>query len=276
MRAHTRDYPLYLTFLGRDEPAIELGVFTAYSAMLHKLVNDITPDATAALVALFREAMHHVELERAIAIRTALTTSIMNLGECLGIARNVTELIQQLARDRVLANRWVTEADWRKHTDTSLTRGITSRARVREFQAWVSWYTRRPKTFNYTGYGQFPIVPRSARTDWLEAHRYFLAQVEQEVSYLFQNHINLKDSEVPEIQRIAEDLRIRADGLLSHFNPPDPEPARFYTTRPNIEMGNLPEAYPDKRESTARSAALADIELPDSPASSRPAGGNSQ
>lgn len=244
MRAKIRDYPLYMMFLGVDEPAIEDGVGTAYSAMLHKLVNEVSPDATAVLVALFREAIHQMELENAIAIGKALTASIVWMGERLGIPRNVTQFIERLARDRVLSNRWVTEADWRTQTKTPVTPKIGSRARVREFNAWVCWYTQRPRALEGNGYGRFPLVPRSARTDWLETHRDFLEKAQGEVGALRHTHWYLHDSWVPENRVLAEQARIHVDGLLSHLGPPDVSPERFYTTRPNLEMGALPPAFP--------------------------------
>lgn len=244
MRAGDRDYSLYKTFLGEAEPAIESGVSTAYSAMLHKLVNEATPDAAAVLLALFREAMHRVELEQAIAIRTALIASVAWMGQRQGIPENVTQLIKQLVRDRVLANRWVNEADWREETGTPIKRGKGSRARIREFQAWVTWYTRRPQAFDATGYGQFPLVPQSARTDWVEANRNFLEEVGREFHALRQHHINYRDSLVPENQRFAEEACIRADGLLSHISPPEAEATRFYgDSRPALEMGRLPTPF---------------------------------
>lgn len=251
MRAHDRDYPLYAMFLGADEPAIENGVETAYSAMLHKLVNEATPDTTAVLVALFREAMHQVELEKAVAIRKALTASIVWMGELLEIPRNVTQLIKQLASDRVLSNRWITEADWRKQTNTPVKPKLATRARIREFNAWVRWYTKRPLEFEGNGYGRFPLVPRSARTDWLEEHRDFLDEVRREVGAMRHTNWKLRDSQVPENQALAEQARIHAAGLLSHICPPDAAPERFYATRPSLEMGGLPPAFPGSRRAVS-------------------------
>ena len=247
MRAHDRDYPLYAMFLGEDEPAIENGVGTAYSAMLHKLVNEVTPDATAVLIALFREAIHRVELENAIAIRKALAAAIVWMGELLEIPRNVTQLIKQLASDRVLSNRWITEADWRKQTNTPVKPRLSTRARIREFNAWVRWYTNRPPTFDGNDYGRFPLVPRSARTDWLEEHRDFLDEVRREVGAMRHTNWKFRDSQVPENQALAEQARIHAAGLLSHICPPDAAPKRFYATRPSLEMGGLPPAFPGSR-----------------------------
>lgn len=244
MRVHDCDYALYAMFLGTDEPAIAHGVETTYSAMLHKLVNEVSPDATAVLIALFREAIHQVELENAIAIRNALTASIVWMGELLGIHRNVTQLIKQLSSDRVLSNRWITEADWRTNTNTPITPKLASRARIREFHAWVRWYTNRPQAFDGNGFGRFPLVPISARTEWLEAHRDFLEGVRREVGAMRHTHWTFSHSLVPENQAHAAQARIHADGLLAHISPPDIAPERFYTTRPNLELGGLPPAFP--------------------------------
>jgi len=244
IRAKAGDYGLYRTFLGEEEPAIEPGVSTAYSAMLHKLVNEATPDTSAVLLALFREAIHRVDLEQAIAIRTALSASIASMGHRHNIPSSVTRLISQLVDDRVLSNRCVTELHWRSETNTPVKSGIGSRARVREFQAWVQWYTGRPPGFDSTGYGLFPLVPRSVRTDWLESNRNFLSEVRMEADALKHDHLRFRDSIVPEYRRLSEEARIRAKALLSHVAPPEVEPVRFYgNARPALEMENLPTPF---------------------------------
>ena len=244
MRAANRDFGLYAMFLGTDEPAIAHGVETAYSAMLHRLVNEMTPDATAVLVALFREAIHQVELENAIAIRKALRASIFWMGENLGIPRHVTQLVDRLVSDRILSNRWLTEADWRTQTNTPVKPGIAAGARIREFRAWVSWYTQRTHAQGGTGFGCFPIVPKSVRTEWLESHRDFLEQVRGEVGVLRQTHWSLHDSADPRNRAVAEQARIQADGLLSRICPPATASEGLYSTRPDLEMDGLPPAYP--------------------------------
>ena len=46
-----------------------------------------------------------------------------------------------------------------------------TRERAREFQAYVEWYVRRPNQSGPGEYGEFSIVPRSSRIEWLESNR---------------------------------------------------------------------------------------------------------
>ena len=230
-------------FLGTEEPAIEHGVETAYSAMLHKIVSESSPDAVAVLIALFREALNNVQLENAIAIQKVVRRSIALMGEELGIPAQVTKLIMKLTSDRVLSNRWITEDDWRSLTNTPVTPKLDTRGRIGEFKAWVTWYTNQSKVVNGDIYGGFPLVPRSLRTDWLEEHRDFLEHVLTEVYALQHTHQMFRDSLVPENKAMAEQAQFHAKSLLAHINPPDVEPETFYSARPNYEMDGLPSPF---------------------------------
>lgn len=243
LRISYRDYALYSMFLGTEEPAIEHGVETAYSAMLHKIVSESSPDAVAVLIALFREALNNVQLENAIAIQKVVRRSIALMGEELGIPAQVTKLIMKLTSDRVLSNRWITEDDWRSLTNTPVTPKLDTRGRIGEFKAWVTWYTNKSKVVNGDIYGGFPLVPRSLRTDWLEEHRDFLEHVLTEVYALQHTHQMFRDSLVPENKAMAEQAQFHAKGLLAHINPPDVEPETFYSARPNYEMDGLPSPF---------------------------------
>lgn len=243
VRASTGDSALYSTFLGSDEPAIEQGIGTAYSAMLHKLVEDATPDTAAVLVALFREAMHRVDLDQAMAIKLALTTAVIMMCRRARIDGPTAHVIWQLNDDRVLANRWITEAQWREHTQTPVKPNISTRQRIKEFQSWVWWYIARPLSFHTTGYGLFPIVPGSERTAWLEENRSALEAAYVDVSHLRRQYLLTKDASDPAIQCQAEEMKAEADQLVGAFPTPPGESIRFYTSRPNLEMGDLPAAY---------------------------------
>jgi len=243
VRASTDDSGVYFTFLGGDEPAIEQGLGTAYSAMLHKLVEEATPDTTAVLVALFREAMHRVDLEQAMAIKSALTTAVIMMCRRAKIDRPTEHMIWQLNKDRVLANWWITEAHWREYTQTPVKPNISTRQRIKEFQSWVWWYIGRPLSFQKTGYGLFPIVPGSARTDWVEDNRSALDIAYEDISHFRWQHLLLEDALDPAIQREAEKMKADADELVAAFRVPPGEPTRFYSSRPNLEMGDLPPAY---------------------------------
>lgn len=244
MRVVGADRSLFATFLGCDEPAIEPGISMAYSAMLHQFANEATPDAIAALIALFREAMSRVQLEQAMAIRLALRCGIRTMCADLEIAEDASQLIWQLAMDRILADRWITQRDWRLATGTLDTSGQTSRERVRDFQAWVSWYTQRPADFEQADLGQLPLVPRSARTDWVEANHDRLMWLLLEAWRLRHQGWIWMDSIDPERRRAAKESLDKADLLLATVSPPASAPARFYQSRPRIEISQLPRAYP--------------------------------
>lgn len=139
-RIHARDLGLYLAFLGEDEPAIGPSDSVAYSAMLHKLVNEATPDALALLIALFREAMHAVALQEALLIKSAISVTTSWMGHVLHLPQQLTDLLTTLVQDRVLANVWLSEADWRELSGTARRSGKTSRDRLKDFRAWVKWY----------------------------------------------------------------------------------------------------------------------------------------
>ncbi|KFN45483.1 hypothetical protein K3217_18755 [bacterium BD-1] len=251
IRVSADDSALFRTFLGEEEPAIEQGISTAYSAMLHKLVEEATPDTAAVLVALFREAMHRVDLDQAIAIKSALSTAVMVMCRLAKIDGPTGHIIWQITKDRVLANHWITEAHWREHTQTPAKRNRSTRERIKEFQQWVWWYVARPLSFHNTGYGLFPIVPGSERTTWIEQNRGVLEAIHDDVSHYRREHLLTRDASDPAIRRHAEELREKADELVAAFPAPSGSPARFYFSRPNLEMEHLPPAYVEAEASGA-------------------------
>lgn len=243
MRLRADDMSLYLTFLGQSEPAIQANVSTAYSAMLHKLVGQGTPDALAVLIALFREAMHGVLLEQAIAIKSALKAAVIWMCELNEMPDQLRNLLWQLVHDRVLSNTWLTESDWRQRTGAARKHNLSSRARIKEFRAWVTWYVSHSRTKEKTGYGAFPIVPRSARIDWLEDNRDALNSAYNELIWLQGVHHDFRDSCAPNAGAYAEAAQNEINRILGMLPPPNEESARFYESRPAMEMGNLPRAY---------------------------------
>jgi hypothetical protein len=178
-RVHRRDRGLYREFLGEDEPALGPSDGTAYSAMLNKLVSDASPDSLALLIALFREAIHAVHLQEALLIQAAVTSAASLM--CADMPKTETRLIIQLVDDRVLANVWLTEADWRE--TTGRTRGLArnSRDRLIEFRAWVAWYIEKSPHHFTAGYCSSPIVPSSSRIAWIESNRALLSELYRDI-----------------------------------------------------------------------------------------------
>lgn len=244
LRISNRDRYLYAEFLGTDEPAIESGVSTAYSAMLHKLVNDRSPDSIAVLIALFKEAMNRVDLEQASTIRVAIRASIAWMGECLELKGDSLSLLGRLVNDRILRNRWISEADWRRATNTTRKTTISSRQRIRDFQSWVAWYTGQNRVLDENIHGLYPLVPRSERIDWLETNRNHISAALEQVNYLRTMRSQFIESESLEYRQIAEIIRIEEIELLSQIQAPDSEPERLYTSRPDLILNELPCPYP--------------------------------
>ncbi|HRP71751.1 MAG TPA: hypothetical protein PK743_03825 [Luteimonas sp.] len=243
IRARANELPLYITFLGQSEPAIQPGVSTAYSAMLHKLVNEATPEEFAVLIALFREAIHGVLLEQAIAIKSALTSCLSLMCRRYSMPDEFMRLLWILVDDRVFSNRWLTEADWRQHAGTHRKNKLSSRERMKEFRAWVNWYVNSARAIHQAGYGSFPIVPTSPRIDWLLSNRDLLMTAQKEILRLRNEHWMLEDSSSALSRSYAEDAQIEANRILKQHTPPDVESARFYVSCPPVEMGNLPRPY---------------------------------
>lgn len=242
-RLHSRDAHLYITFLGEDEPAVQPDVSTAYSAMLHKLVNEATIEALTVLIALFREAMGSMLLTQAIAIQTAIRAAVTwtcMRNEIPDLPKN---LLGQLVDDRALGNRWLTEADWRHNANVPRKKRMTTLERKRELHAWVRWYIKESGLIGKTPYGHTPIVPRGERIDWLEANRSELVSIKSLISELKQEHWTFEDSMIPEYKAYAESALARANELLAQCAAPDCEPARFYVSPPPLQLGFLPPAF---------------------------------
>lgn len=235
-------FAVYETFLGRGEPAIEDYVGTAYSAMLHKLANAATLDATAVLIALFREALSNVDLKRAMAINWALNAVVDSLCRNQRFPDLLTALLFRLVEDRVSGNVWLTKDDWRAATNMPIAKKPTSRQRVAEFHAWVTWYVSRARPDRVARYGQLPIVPRSARVDWVEINKDQLVPVDRKVRDLWSFDFKFDDDEKSR-QQIA-DAKRDADALIAPFKCPFDTPARFYDYEPRLTIADLPKCYP--------------------------------
>lgn len=242
IRLANSDFDLYATFLGRDEPAIEDYVGTAYSAMLHKLANDATLDAMAVLVALFREALNNIDLERAMAIDFALHATIGELCRIHRLPDLLTTLLFRLVEDRVSGKVWLTKGDWRAATHTPVVKEPSSRQRVAEFHAWVTWYVSRTRPDRVMRYGRLPIVPRSARVDWVESNKDQLVQVDRKVRDLRSFDFTLDDDEKSRQQ--AADAKRDADALVACFKCPFDTPTRFYDHKPQLTLADMPTCYP--------------------------------
>lgn len=153
--------------------------------------------------------------------------------------RTVTRLIIKLVDDRVLANVWLTEADWRETTGRKRGLARNSRDRLIEFRAWVEWYVEKSPHHFIAGYCSSPIVPSSSRIAWLELNRTRLLEAYREIYEGAAGRIfallGTEWNEDEECTHCAEfSLRLAQQmGLPSEASPrfPGGKP-RFYAERP--------------------------------------------
>lgn len=242
-RINADDRHLYSLFLGKDEPAVEAHVATSYSAMLHMLINDASIQSLAVLVALFREAMANTLLDQALSIRIALRGAVTWTCHCHNIPELPTRLLRQLIDDRVLSNRWLTEKDWWAQQATNSRKPTSTRERVRNFSAWVNWYTQDSYRFGTSSYGLHPIVPRSKRIDWIEEQRLALTRTYHQIKQQEGELGQFDGSLVAALRRLSERTHSATAELISAHIPPDSASESFYKSRPPLEIEGLPEPY---------------------------------
>ena len=243
VRLQVRDSIAYRTFYGLTGPAIEEGVSTAYSAMLHKLTNEQSLDAAAVLIALFREAVHTGLLEQAIAIKHALRAAISLPVHDYDMPREVELLVWHLVHDRVFTNVWISEGDWRRVTGTHRKSKISTTDRAREFLEWVGWYTDDANQLRKTGYGYYPIVPSSPRLRWLLKNRDKLGSAVRRIGHCEEEAHNLAHYESELARAEAERLRSEAQNLRSEIAPLQNADELFYDKAPPWMSGNLPKPF---------------------------------
>lgn len=242
-RIHGRDLGLYRRFLGPAEPAGGSSGGDVYSAMLHRLANDASPDSLAVLIALFREAMHAVRLQEALLIKSAIGAATVWMCSQLQMPEIVTRLLDRLIEDRVLSNLWVTEADWRAQTAHRAGNAKNSRDRLWEFRDWVHWYIEDCPKLVDAGYCASPIVPSSPRIDWLESNRGALEGIHRTLcdgGDRFQYRLSDANHKLAEEWLAGPEFTTRVAQELNC--PCEPSP-RFFASSPSLEIGFLPRAY---------------------------------
>lgn len=241
-RIANSDAALYRAMLGRDEPAVEEGVSTAYSAMLHKIANDATPQSIAVLAALYRETVHQGSLDLAISVQHAIRAAVPWMCDRLGMDARTSMLIQKLVKDRVIANRWFTEEDWKKTLAESPSPGRSTRSRAKDLQAYVDWYVYRSGDYKREEYGRHPIVPRSERLDWISEQRDVLSEAFNEAERSRVDALTLSESISGEIREHSVRLAQRSADLLQSRSVPPLRGQHFYSHgKPVLTIGNLPD-----------------------------------
>lgn len=233
---------LYESVLGFTDAVGRHGASTAYSAMLHKLINDRSIDALAVLVALYREAVSNGYLEEAISIKKATVFALKHIHPH-GSPDRPKNLISWLVQDRVFANIWITEEDWRRYTDTPRRGSISSGERAHEFLKLVDWYIDKAYRLRSTHCGAYPIVPSSPRHIWLIENGIKLIGV---LGKLGGEGVRLdltgKFRDVLSGELISRG-REQLERLRSELTPPPAGNDRFYEDPPAVVCEELPKPY---------------------------------
>lgn len=236
-RIPVQDLGLYRRVLGEATGCAQPVGSTAYSAMLHKLANERSVEALATLAALFLEALHGGLLEEAMQIRRALRITVTLVSQRYELPELVSSLLGKLIDDRILGNTWIGMADW--PDAASLARKRSTHQRAKDWQAFVAWYLSSAGNTRRARFGALPLVPGSARIDWLESNRAFL---EAGMKHYHALRLDADGLRAFRPEKSAE-VQAEAEHLLAALSAPAGADPRFYDDRPPVEIGFLPDAY---------------------------------
>lgn len=233
---------LYEKLLGFKDASSLVIAPTAYSAMLHKLINDQSIDSLAVLVALYREAIGEGRLDEAIVIKRATICALGHI-HVPGMPTQLVDLISWLVRDRVFSNIWITEMDWRARTRTPRRSDISSDERAQELLELVHWYVERAHMLRHTGYGQYPIVPKSPRHVWLIENEDMLTVPLAKLSQLGITFAAMDLCDSGSMDAKAKSDRAKIQRVRRTIKSPPPGKDRFYNDPPPIVCEDLPQPF---------------------------------
>ncbi|WP_199099128.1 hypothetical protein [Dyella sp. ASV21] len=167
-RLRDEDRRIVATFMAGD-PAFggTDGRDHVYSAMLSYLETHPTADHVALLAALFREAMTEVALTQAISLRSSLQKCARDWAQSLGMPDVHRRLLVHLIEQRLVHRRWLT-------TDLALK---TYGSQRRYVQALMDTHLASLADRPSMSHARAPIVRRSPRIAWMDAHRHVLAPI---------------------------------------------------------------------------------------------------
>lgn len=162
-RLRAEDRRIAATFLTPDPTfGFPVGCEHVYSAMLTYLELHPTADHVALLAALFREAMTEVALPEAMLLRSSLMNCADNWVVSLGMpVVQQRHLLRLLIEQRLIRGWWFTP-------DLSLKAYGSQR---RYIHALVKAHLATSAEGTPKSYAAWPIVVRSPRVAWIEAHR---------------------------------------------------------------------------------------------------------
>lgn len=115
-----------------------------FAEMLLDLGTEASPDALAALLALYLEAAEEGDGDHQPAIRMAITSVLMRFESHLGVDRRTTSLLRRLIEDRVTGRRWIEHFGHTEIRSPEATSSKNSAARARKFNDYVDWYVNQP------------------------------------------------------------------------------------------------------------------------------------
>jgi len=150
------------------------GADNVYSAMLTHLEAHPTADHVALLAALFREAMTEVDLAKAIVLRSSLLVCTRRWASALGIPEVQQRLLVHLVEQRLIHQQWFTP-------ELAL-RSYPSQRQYIQALVEAHLATLTPYHSANSHNARYPIVRRSPRIAWLEAHRDVLAPIARQLT----------------------------------------------------------------------------------------------
>lgn len=223
VRLSHEDRLLYGSFLSGYEPALQYGATPAHSAILHSLAMTCTLDAMSVLIALFRVAMARGSLERAIAIRKAMRLSMLEMSITGHLPSQVAIYVSVLVEARVLANCWVSAADW-KASDDYVIKKPSSTERIHAFCRYRLWFITHATIGSR--YGDAPIVIPTSGILWAEQNREALVAAQEcldraRAEIIHDNVYSANEAQVSkhlaEVDRILRELPPRPTGLQDSY-----------------------------------------------------------
>ena len=115
-----------------------------FAEMLLDLSTDASPDALAALLALYLEAAEEGDGDHQPTIRSAIFSLLIRFESQLGVNGRTVSLLRRLIEDRVTDRRWIQHFGQAEMRAPKATSSKNSAARAKNFNDYVDWYVNQP------------------------------------------------------------------------------------------------------------------------------------
>jgi len=210
-RATPDDRLLGATFM-RDDAAFNITEDHehVYSAMLTSLESNPSANNVALLAALFREALSSFNLERAAALRSSLRVCTSFWVRSIELPPQIARLLESLIQERLVRGVW----------RTPKIRVATSQTQSQFIKALVRAYLAEPVESADSMCVDLPIVLRSPRIEWLEAHKNLLTHAAQEIRNAQAMSAQLSDSENSVLRAQAREWKEYEEHIHASIEPP--------------------------------------------------------